>query len=139
MPCQRCKKDRLIDVQAKCSDCCIVSYKKAENNGYVPSDIGIGGNNDVRLIYCLECGQIQGEWPLPEPDTSEDAGWAQPVCLTCDGIGELAVGVDLLGNPKARTPCHDCDGTGTPPEEGDSPSETGLAHERTRDKYAEGS
>lgn len=78
MSCQRCKSDRIVSVQAKCSDYCFAEYKGASRDGYVPSDIGLDGGDDVNMKYCLECGQIQGEWPLPEPDTSEDEGWDQP-------------------------------------------------------------
>lgn len=35
-------------------------------NGYVPDDIGIGEYGDyMRFTYCLDCGQIQGKFPLP--------------------------------------------------------------------------
>jgi hypothetical protein len=34
------------------------------SDGYVPSDIGIGGDDYIDFIYCLECGQIQDEFPL---------------------------------------------------------------------------
>ena len=33
--------------------------------GYVPRDLGIGGGDDVQFDYCLDCGQIQGKFPLP--------------------------------------------------------------------------
>ena len=132
MNCQRCGKNRLVEVFGKTSDCCNTEYKGRQRDGYVPTDIGLGNDSDVIVLtYCLDCGQIQGKWPLPEPDTSEDTGWTPPVCLTCDGTGELPAGPDTAL-------CHDCGGSGHLPEEGNSPSETGLAHERTRDGYAEG-
>jgi hypothetical protein len=37
---------------------------KVEHHGYVPRDIGIGGGDYLKMSYCLDCGQIQGEFPL---------------------------------------------------------------------------
>jgi hypothetical protein len=31
----------------------------------VPRDLGIGGEDDVHFLYCLDCGQIQGKFPVP--------------------------------------------------------------------------
>ena len=39
---------------------------KQDHNGYVPSDMGIGGGNYVELELCLDCGHTNGQWPLPE-------------------------------------------------------------------------
>jgi len=33
-------------------------------NDYVPGDFGIGGGDYIRFDYCLECGKIQGDFPL---------------------------------------------------------------------------
>jgi hypothetical protein len=84
--CQRCNTDRVLDIDAKTSDMCSVtsySHFNTENelfpnetfphNGYVPSDIGLGGGDYLRFAYCLECGQIQGDFPLPKTEI-ESAG-----------------------------------------------------------------
>jgi hypothetical protein len=39
---------------------------------YLPSDLGIGGGDDSEFDYCLDCGQIQGTFPMP------------PTCLEAD-------------------------------------------------------
>jgi len=41
---------------------------KDDYHGYVPDDIGIGGNDYVKFKYCLNCGQIQGKFPIPESE-----------------------------------------------------------------------
>lgn len=64
--CNKCKSDRMICVDAKWSDCFSATSSKKEHNGYVPYDIGIGGGNYIFINYCLNCGQIQGNWPLPK-------------------------------------------------------------------------
>lgn len=69
MACQRCKSERVLLVSAKCSDCCNCEINGHESDGYVPTDvlIGKGGFGDyVRFDVCLECGQMQGEFPQPE-------------------------------------------------------------------------
>jgi hypothetical protein len=69
MKCQRCKSERNTYITAKCSDMCnVMQYKDSgyvEHNGYVPEDIGIGGGDYVEFVYCLDCGQIHGKFPLP--------------------------------------------------------------------------
>lgn len=67
MKCQACKSERTAHVRAKCSDLCFIRLHDMgqEHEGYVPYDMNIGGNNDVKFNYCLDCGQIQGAWPLP--------------------------------------------------------------------------
>jgi hypothetical protein len=32
--------------------------------GYVPRDLGVGGGDDVEFDYGLDCGRIQGKFPL---------------------------------------------------------------------------
>jgi hypothetical protein len=63
-----CKHVRAACVSAKCSDLCwvkILNRDGQEHDGYVPDDMGIGGGDYVDFNYCLDCGQIQGKWPLP--------------------------------------------------------------------------
>lgn len=70
LTCQKCNSARLCQITGKCSDCCGVTLGPVEWDGYVPNDIGVGGGDYIELTYCLECGQIQGEFPL-EPSTLE--------------------------------------------------------------------
>lgn len=70
MECQKCKSERILNVNGKTSDCfnamtCFPApLKCVELSDYPPMDIGIGGNDYIEFSYCLECGQIQGEFPL---------------------------------------------------------------------------
>ncbi len=66
--CQACKSERIMSIYAKCSDLCVCNFGEHEHQGYVPSDIGVGGGDDVQFEYCLDCGQIQGDFPLPACD-----------------------------------------------------------------------
>lgn len=63
--CQKCKSERVLEIQGKVSDCFDMwDNQGREYSGYVPDDLGIGGNKDIQFHYCLECGQIQGEFPV---------------------------------------------------------------------------
>lgn len=69
--CQRdgCKSDRLMDFNGKCAD--LFSSKMLNTGiryeGYVPDDIPPfkdGFGDYVQGVLCLDCGQLQGKWPI---------------------------------------------------------------------------
>lgn len=64
--CQNCKKTRLLSVSAKCSDLCSVSIGDYEHEGYLPDGFNIGSGDYVEFELCLDCGRIQGKFPIPE-------------------------------------------------------------------------
>jgi hypothetical protein len=76
MICTKCNGKRVAQVIAKCSDCCHIymeDLKDPDNypgyNGYVPSDMGIVDEDwqtgdYVSFHWCLDCGQIQGKFPV---------------------------------------------------------------------------
>lgn len=65
MTCQQCKSNRLATVCGKTADCCYVEIGEKSHNGYVPTDMRIGHNGDyISFSYCLDCGQIQGKFPV---------------------------------------------------------------------------
>ena len=64
--CTNCNAMRLASVSGKCSDLSNFEYHGEEIDGYVPCNIGIGGSDYVALTYCLECGTIQGDFPISE-------------------------------------------------------------------------
>lgn len=66
MSCQRCNSKRVASFSAKCSDRGWASIGGVEKDGYLPSDMGVGGGDYLEIDVCLECGQLQGTWPLPE-------------------------------------------------------------------------
>lgn len=66
MACKRCGSERVAHVSGKTSDMCYVQIAGKELVGYVPVDMGIGGMDYLEFDYCLECGQIQGDFPIPD-------------------------------------------------------------------------
>jgi len=65
MSCQNCKSNRIMSITGKCNDTCGGDINNVEFEGYVPKDLGIGGGDYIEFSYCLNCGQIQGKFPLP--------------------------------------------------------------------------
>jgi len=71
--CQRCSSVRVANIGGKCSDMCGYSVGDGEAlDGYVPGDMGIGGGDYIEFDFCLDCGQLQGQFPLPP--TSAETG-----------------------------------------------------------------
>lgn len=72
--CDQCGSTRLLAASAKCSDLCHVAEVNEPHrdlDGYVPRDCGIGGGDYVEFTWCLQCGKIQGSFPMNE-DPFED-------------------------------------------------------------------
>lgn len=66
-----CTSERVMGVNAKCSDMCNLGYE-VNYCGYVPNNIGLGYEDDyIEFDYCLECGKIQGRFPIEDPDLGE--------------------------------------------------------------------
>lgn len=81
MKCQRCNGNRVANISAKCSDCCSVCINKYNESGYVPKDMGVGGDDYVKISWCLDCGQIQGKWPLKQCEAEK---FNPKACKMCD-------------------------------------------------------
>lgn len=67
-----CKSDRIASVLGKTSDLCFYKYKGVEKDGYVPYEVGIDGGDYISFEYCLECGQIQDDFPVDDPEFYAD-------------------------------------------------------------------
>ena len=68
MICKKCNSERVATINAKCSDMCQIITDEINQDGYVPHNIGIGGGDYIEFDYCLECGQIQGDFPVEDPE-----------------------------------------------------------------------
>ena len=85
MGCQNCNSERIVSLYGNCSEGFSVTLGDAESEE-VPSDLGIGGSEYLEFDYCLNCGQVQGDFPLPpttleeeEDDDDEDEDeWNEP-------------------------------------------------------------
>ena len=72
--CQKCKSENIINLSAKCSDMCFTTYKSFEKDGYVPHIVPLGGGDYVQITVCIECGQVQGDFPISEEDVLFEMG-----------------------------------------------------------------
>ncbi len=72
MSCQRCKSTRICSAGGKVSDMFWHAVNEKSKDGYVPGDLGIGGGDYIEFDYCLDCGQIQGTFPLPSTELESD-------------------------------------------------------------------
>ena len=68
----QCDSDRIFHASAKVSDRCYSTFNGKEHDGYVPTEIGVGGWDYLRLDICLECGKLQGKFPVPDPEFAMD-------------------------------------------------------------------
>ena len=71
--CKRCKSVRVAYISGKCSDLCSFTAQLAEGievegDGYTPQGVGLVNEygDYVEFEYCLDCGQIQGEFPVKD-------------------------------------------------------------------------
>ena len=67
----KCNSDRIAFLNGKTSDMCQFQYKDIDKDGYVPKDLVIGKNgygDYINFHFCLECGKIQGEFPISDEE-----------------------------------------------------------------------
>jgi hypothetical protein len=50
------------------------TFDDHEHDGYVPSNLGIGSGDYIEIQYCLDCGQLQGEFPITPDDVCDALG-----------------------------------------------------------------
>lgn len=74
MNCDKCNSERVAFLNGKTSDMCQFQYKDIDTDGYVPQGIIIGddGYGDyINFHFCLECGKIQGKFPISDKRVRE--------------------------------------------------------------------
>jgi len=74
MKCDKCNSERVALLNGKTSDMCQFRYKDIDTDGYVPQGIIIGddGYGDyINFHFCLECGKIQGKFPISDKQVRE--------------------------------------------------------------------
>ena len=65
MTCDKCSSKRIVKVWSKPSDQASVTLGHLTKDGYsIPKDLGIKGAGYIIFSYCLDCGKIQGDFPL---------------------------------------------------------------------------
>ncbi len=99
------KPDRILTVNAKCSDLASFNLAGEEHDGYVPPNLGVGAGDYVMFKVCLDCGKIQDTFPKkgtlhPDPD--------DPCCrVECEKCG-AAFSEGETRNVEGMTFCEHC-------------------------------
>jgi hypothetical protein len=62
--CQQCGSDRLFKLEANAKDGHSYEYKGTSGYGYAPHVNNVCNCDCTQFVFCLECGQIQGHWPV---------------------------------------------------------------------------
>jgi len=70
MSCQRCSSDRILRVSAHHNDrfCCDFKGERIVEADYAPYITGICDGDDTDFEVCLECGQVQSQFPKEDPE-----------------------------------------------------------------------
>ena len=69
--CQRCNSVRLVSITASDSEEIQIEYRGTECEKYAPDGIGIADCDALEFTYCVNCGQIQGIFPVSDDDVRE--------------------------------------------------------------------
>ena len=69
--CQQCNSKRLANISGHCSDMFSFNGDEYSHNGYVPYNINIGGGDYVEIVFCLQCGQMQGKFPITKKKVND--------------------------------------------------------------------
>lgn len=67
--CQTCGSKQLLCISGKHSDCCDaieVNDQTKSMEGYAPYIDDICGGDYIEITFCMECGQIQGKFPVTQ-------------------------------------------------------------------------
>jgi hypothetical protein len=64
--CQSCESARVIWFGGKISDRFGAGISSHEHDGYVLGGMNIGGGDYIEIDMCLDCGRVQGQWPVEE-------------------------------------------------------------------------
>lgn len=70
MNCQSCNSNRVASIFAHSKDLGNFTYDNLniDHDGYFPEIESICEGDDADITFCLECGQIQGEFPITDDD-----------------------------------------------------------------------
>lgn len=66
--CMRCHGDRVLSIDAFARDSHHCSLGDKEHDGYAPSVSGVCGGDGVWIELCLDCGQVQSDFPKETPE-----------------------------------------------------------------------
>ena len=89
MPCQNCNSERVLLISGILDDNFFACINNKNYIGYIPDNLGIGWRERISFDYCLNCGQIQGNFPMPTIDLEKE-----------EPKPEIKVGMNIIIMPR---------------------------------------
>ena len=72
MECELCDSERIVKLDIDNVSEVKGTVSGIEFSAYIPMDIGIGEDDEINFEYCLECGHIQGDFPMPTTELEDE-------------------------------------------------------------------
>ena len=70
--CSKCGSSRILYVAGKTDKSCSLFYgDRIKKKSFVPDGLNIGFGDFINVYVCLDCGHLNGEWPVPESQMEE--------------------------------------------------------------------
>lgn len=69
--CLKCNSERVINIEAHMERNVYTQYRGHEFVGGIPDSINIAYKGHLDIDMCLECGQVQGTFPVADLDLAE--------------------------------------------------------------------
>ena len=71
MPCDRCSSERVAKIGGKCTDLFHAELGTIQQEGYVDDRWGVGGGDYIEIKLCMDCGKVQGTFPITDAALAE--------------------------------------------------------------------
>lgn len=71
MKCQKCKSKRILSIVANSKNSNSIKFHNQNINledVYLPEIDNVCNDDDVAIDVCLDCGQLQGTWPVDDDE-----------------------------------------------------------------------
>jgi hypothetical protein len=123
MPCQRCKSDRILEICIKNHGDFAAYFKEAKvTDSSNLEGIYFGGYTEPKI--CLECGQVQGKFPMMnpkcDPEDTTQPSHTDAVKMLSDIMSARYQNILLADDPKHRFYGFSCYNTNKEGEEIDA-------------------
>jgi hypothetical protein len=69
-----CGSERILNANGKVSDMCDLQFQGRYKDGYVPSGLNIGSGDYLEVSFCLDCGKVQGNFPVTDEQVNAAFG-----------------------------------------------------------------
>lgn len=108
MECDNCESERVLSISVKNSDRFYGTINGVEYRGYTPDIPPIGSDDYTDPDICLDCGKVQGDFPVDTPEEFTEK------ILECSSCGDKVAGYKGKEGQKCRWHAYgpkECDGT----------------------------